>query len=206
MQIECLGTLFDCGSRRPKKRHPNKQRRNLYDYLKDARRHMASAIRLQPARLRSWLNRIPLFSRIVLFVITSLYILSFFVDELPLAGALIPEYVTLLKSRCAYHFGITQQGLTSREIAAFRLNTYPFVHTGIVQTLFTLIALLPLLERFEGEHGTLVCLALFCGPFSTIPAAIYIFFDHILLRSSHAILGARYISSRFQNALRSFGA
>lgn len=60
---------------------------------------MASVVKLQPARIRSWLNRVPLFTRVVLFLVTVLYIVSIFFDELPLAGALIPAEITLLKSR-----------------------------------------------------------------------------------------------------------
>lgn len=45
----------------------------------------------------------------------------------------------------------------------YRLNTYPFIHTGFFHTLFNALALTPLLERFEAEHGTLTAVALFIG-------------------------------------------
>lgn len=42
--------------------------------------------------------------------------------------------------------------------AVHRLNTYPLVHLGIFHMLFNLVALAPLLERFEKEHGSLLTL------------------------------------------------
>jgi hypothetical protein len=44
-----------------------------------------------------------------------------------------------------------------------RLNTYPLVHTGLVHALMNLIALTPLLERFEREVGTLKTTLLIAG-------------------------------------------
>jgi Rhomboid family len=45
----------------------------------------------------------------------------------------------------------------------YRLNTFPFIHLGIFHALVNILALTPLLERFEAEHGTLTTLALFAG-------------------------------------------
>lgn len=45
----------------------------------------------------------------------------------------------------------------------YRTNTFPLIHNGIFHTFFNLIALAPLLERFEAEYGTLTSLALFVG-------------------------------------------
>ncbi|KAL2356053.1 rhomboid protein-like protein, partial [Cryomyces antarcticus] len=47
-----------------------------------------------------------------------------------------------------------------------------------------------LLERFEAEHGTLVTLSLFTGPFGLLPGGIYIGIERLLLRSNTAIQGA----------------
>ena len=44
-----------------------------------------------------------------------------------------------------------------------RLNTYPLIHLGFIHMLLNSIALAPLLERFEAEHGTLVSAAFFGG-------------------------------------------
>lgn len=45
----------------------------------------------------------------------------------------------------------------------YRTNTFPLIHNGIFHTFLNLIALAPLLERFEAEYGTLTSLALFVG-------------------------------------------
>lgn len=45
----------------------------------------------------------------------------------------------------------------------YRLNTYPLVHRGFIHMFIDTVCLIPLLERFEAEWGTLNCLALFLG-------------------------------------------
>lgn len=45
----------------------------------------------------------------------------------------------------------------------YRLNTYPLVHQNFLHALFNVVALVPLLERFEAEHGTLLTGAMFAG-------------------------------------------
>ena len=45
----------------------------------------------------------------------------------------------------------------------YRLNTYPFIHLGFFHAFLNILALIPLLERFEAEHGTLTSAALFLG-------------------------------------------
>lgn len=47
--------------------------------------------------------------------------------------------------------------------AVYRLNTYPIIHTGFFHAILNAVALTPLLERFEAEHGTLTSIALFVG-------------------------------------------
>ena len=49
------------------------------------------------------------------------------------------------------------------EALVYRLNTYPLIHLGFLHAFFNAIALLPLLERFEAEHGTLLTGAMFAG-------------------------------------------
>jgi len=80
--------------------------------------------------------------------------------------------------------------------------------------LIDIIPLIPLLERFEAEHGTLVSAALFFGreivpldtevsnakgslAFSTLPGFLYILFDHMIWRANHVIQGARYTEAVF---------
>lgn len=45
----------------------------------------------------------------------------------------------------------------------YRLNTYPVIHSGFFHAFLNVLALTPLLERFEVEHGTLTAVALFIG-------------------------------------------
>lgn len=44
-----------------------------------------------------------------------------------------------------------------------RLNTYPLVHTGVLHAAMNLVALTPLLDRFEKEVGTLKTALLIAG-------------------------------------------
>lgn len=45
----------------------------------------------------------------------------------------------------------------------YRTNTFPLIHTNFFHLLMNVLALTPLLERFESEYGTLTTLALFLG-------------------------------------------
>lgn len=47
--------------------------------------------------------------------------------------------------------------------AAYRINTFPLIHLNIIHAILNVLALTPLLERFESEYGTLTTLALFFG-------------------------------------------
>ena len=95
----------------------------------------------------------------------------------------------------------------------YRLNTYPLIHIGFIHGLLNSLALAPLLERFEADHGTLSTGALFLGrmdhvfhikgsvadeiwrslsALSTLPAAAYLLVERGLLRGNTAIMGARW--------------
>ena len=45
----------------------------------------------------------------------------------------------------------------------YRLNTFPFIHLNVFHAFLNILALTPLMERFENEHGTLMSLVLFFG-------------------------------------------
>lgn len=53
--------------------------------------------------------------------------------------------------------------MLSSSIAVHRLNTYVFIHNGLLHMTLNVLALTPLLERFESEHGTLTTLLTFLG-------------------------------------------
>ncbi|GAB1194861.1 hypothetical protein APSETT444_004112 [Aspergillus pseudonomiae] len=97
-----------------------------------------------PARVRSYLLRLPLFTRLVVLAIIVFWLLEFqTVWSVVQWGSLAPDEV----------------GLGSM----YRLNTYPFIHNGFFHAFLNLVALTPLVERFEAEHGTLTAVALFFG-------------------------------------------
>jgi membrane associated rhomboid family serine protease len=60
------------------------------------------------------------------------------------------------------HLHLRHQTLTFLS-AVHRLNLFPVMHLNFFHMIFNLVALAPLLERFESEFGTLVTLALFTG-------------------------------------------
>ncbi|KAL8854045.1 MAG: hypothetical protein Q9221_001168 [Calogaya cf. arnoldii] len=126
---------------------------------------------LDVRRLRSYVFRLPLFTRIVLVFVVVFWILELQkVWNVVQWGALIPKEVNLR--------------------TMYRLNTYPLIHRNFLHAFFNTLALVPLLERFEAEHGTLLSGAMFGGPLSTLPAAVYLLVERGILRQNTAILGA----------------
>jgi len=113
------------------------------------------------ARMRSYVFRLPLFTRLIILVIILLWIASYqSVWDVVQWGALIPDEI----------------GLSTM----YRTNTFPLIHAGFFHTFMNVLALTPLLERFEAEYGTLTTLALFLGPLSTIPALLYTFAERAI--------------------------
>ncbi|MCJ1224116.1 putative rhomboid protease [Toensbergia leucococca] len=100
-----------------------------------------------PTRLRSYIFRLPLFTRMIIVLITVFGILELqSAWDVKKWGALIPNEMG---------FG-----------TMYRLNTYPIVHLNFLHALLNILALTPLLERFEAEHGTLLTIAMFAGRIS----------------------------------------
>lgn len=135
---------------------------------------MPSLPSFNPARFRSYLFRLPLFTRLVL-----LLVFVFWISQLQSAwnifkwGALIPKEVGLSTSKNSALDAHIWRKLRWREFwltwpgTVYRLNTYPLIHLGLLHALLNMIALLPLLERFEAEHGTLLSVAMFAGRICT---------------------------------------
>jgi membrane associated rhomboid family serine protease len=71
-----------------------------------------------------------------------------------------------------------------------RLNTYPLVHVGLLHALLNILALTPLLERFEREVGTLKTLLLVLGPLVTFPGGLYVGIEILLLGAYDSVAGA----------------
>jgi membrane associated rhomboid family serine protease len=107
----------------------------------------ASFPQFSPQRLRSYILRLPLITRIILVIIIAFWI----------AGI-------------SHGFQHWAQLIPSEVVAGgmHRINTYPLLHLGLIHTVSNLVALAPLLERFEAEHGSLVTLILFTGRMYTL--------------------------------------
>lgn len=82
--------------------------------------------------------------------------------------------------------------LANDSCAVHRLNLFPLMHLNFFHMIFNLFAIAPLLERFESEFGTLVTLALFTGPFGTLPGGIYTLLEKFVFRANTIVMGARY--------------
>ncbi|KAF1808494.1 hypothetical protein P152DRAFT_443767 [Eremomyces bilateralis CBS 781.70] len=124
---------------------------------------------INPVRIRSYLVRLPIVTRLVLFLIVALFFLSILLPWIPPWGALTPSKVNLA--------------------TLHRLSTYPLLHVNLFHIILNLLALTPLLERFEAEHGSLNALILFSGPFSTFPGAVYVLLEK-LLRLDSSVMGS----------------
>lgn len=53
--------------------------------------------------------------------------------------------------------------LASNLHLVYRTNTFPLIHINLFHMVVNVVALVPLLDRFECEHGTITTLALFFG-------------------------------------------
>lgn len=96
------------------------------------------------SRLRSYVLRLPLFTRLILLAIFAFWLLEFqTVWSVIQWGSLDPKEIG---------FG-----------SMYRLNTFPLIHNGFWHMLMDALCLVPLLERFEAEWGTLTTVALFMG-------------------------------------------
>jgi membrane associated rhomboid family serine protease len=72
----------------------------------------------------------------------------------------------------------------------YRLNTYPLLHWSIFHYLLNTTAFIPLLERFELEHGTIVTTILFTGPFGLLPGGFYTLLENHIFHFNGAAIGA----------------
>ncbi|KAF2211922.1 hypothetical protein CERZMDRAFT_68174 [Cercospora zeae-maydis SCOH1-5] len=122
-------------------------------------------------RIRSFFLRLPLATRGLLLVMIVFYIAhSRMQGALDLWGALIPKEINIK--------------------SLYRLNTFPLIHKSFFHLLLNLFTLLPLLERFESEHGTITTFILFTGPFGLIPGLMYTFLERFIFRLNTGIVGS----------------
>ena len=120
---------------------------------------------LNPAKFQKYIFRLPLLTRTALLLIVAFWVLELqSAWDVATWGALIPREVNLKTSMCKPQDNLCWSLChTDISLTVYRLNTYPLVHLGFIHTVFNIIALVPLLERFEAEHGTLLTAAFFAG-------------------------------------------
>lgn len=122
-------------------------------------------------RARSYVLRLPLFTRVIVVVIFAVWVLGLQkMWDLQQWGALIPSQITFA--------------------TAHRLSTFPLIHLNFFHCIVNIIALTPLMERFESEYGTLTTLALFFGPLTSVPAVLYLVIERFIFRADTGIMGA----------------
>lgn len=140
-------------------------------------------------RTRSYLLRLPLATRGILFILLGFYTAQLFYPSLQQRFSLIPDEINLATRTT---IAPTTQDPTPRLLlsAVSRLNTYPLLHLSLPHLLLNILALTPLLERFESDHGTLTTFALFTGPFGLLPGGLYTLFSRYILRSNTPAAGS----------------
>ena len=123
------------------------------------------------ARARSYIFRLPLFTRCIILMIVLFWLVSLqSAWDLQQWGALIPKEIGLATSSSFLFFLELLQELWRISswlmydvCVVYRTNTFPLVHANFFHAFMNILALTPLLERFEAEYGTLTTLALFLG-------------------------------------------
>ncbi|KAK5993127.1 Rhomboid-type serine protease 2 [Cladobotryum mycophilum] len=132
---------------------------------------MPSIQGINTLRARSYVIRLPLFTRAIILAIICFWLASLpGIWDVRQWGSLIPDKISIA--------------------TGYRLSTFPLIHLNFIHVLLNVVALTPLLERFESEYGTLTTLALFFGPLTTIPAILYLFIELVILRANNAVMGA----------------
>ncbi|KAK3906247.1 rhomboid protein 2 [Staphylotrichum tortipilum] len=128
-------------------------------------------LKLSLTRAVAYIDRLPLFTRLAIVLAVGAEVLGVLPWwDVRAWGRLEPDEIGLA--------------------TMYRTNTFPLIHTDVLHLIVNLLAVTPMLERFEAEHGTLTSVALFMGPLSTIPALIYVGIERFLLRANTAIMGA----------------
>ncbi|KAL7273641.1 putative rhomboid protease [Rhizina undulata] len=121
-------------------------------------------------KLEGYVLRLPVLTKVVALLIAVVHFLVMF-------GVPIAEY-----------FALDPKKMDLGQM--HRLNTYPLVHIGLLHAVFNIVALTPLLERFEREVGTLKTLLLILGPLVTFPGMLYLALEFGVFQSREAVAGA----------------
>lgn len=139
-----------------------------------------------PARIRSYVLRLPLCTRIILLLIVLFWVCGI--------SSSFQQWAQLDPAQ-VFNGGGTQPPSLIRMHAsdswiAHRLTTYAFLHLGLLHMLFNTLSLMPLLSEFESSQGSINTLILFSGPFTTIPGLLYVLIESFIFRGSTPIQGA----------------
>ena len=148
---------------------------------------------LDVRRFRTYILRLPLATRLLFGVATAFVIADLALPWFSQWASLTPKDVNLTAgstSRLPYLTLPYQSGRHADTHTVYRLNTFLFLHLHFFHYLFNMLALVPLLERFEAEWGTLVTFLLFTGPFATIPGGVYVLIERFVFRGNVSIQGA----------------
>ncbi|KAL2163713.1 hypothetical protein VTH06DRAFT_5771 [Thermothelomyces fergusii] len=128
-------------------------------------------LKLNIGRTIAYIDRLPLFARLAIVLMVGLEALALQPWwDVKAWGRLEPDLISLS--------------------TMYRTNTFPLLHVNVFHLAINLLGVVPMLERFEVEHGTLTSLALFFGPLSTIPALIYVGIERFVLQKNTPIIGA----------------
>jgi membrane associated rhomboid family serine protease len=132
-------------------------------------------------RARSYIFRLPLFTRAIIIAILVFWILGIpSLWDLHQWGSLIPDKVTFATGKFLLeNVGHLRLKPSLTLCVAYRLSTFPLIHLNVIHAVLNVVALTPLMERFENEYGTLTSLALFFGRKNTISSAIWQSYDVI---------------------------
>lgn len=116
-------------------------------------------------RARSYIFRLPLFTRAIILIIIIFWAVSLpSIWDIKGWGALVPDKVSFTTGEQLELPPIPHRGRIADNLhQAYRLSTFPLVHLNLIHAALNVVALTPLMERFENEYGTLPTLSLFFG-------------------------------------------
>ncbi|EPX73520.1 rhomboid family protease [Schizosaccharomyces octosporus yFS286] len=72
----------------------------------------------------------------------------------------------------------------------FEVYTYVFLHVSLLHIIFNFASLLPLMAKFEKEHGTFACIFITMVPYTLFPALVHLVaYRFMFLKESISIAG-----------------
>ena len=114
-------------------------------------------------KVRIHLPRYSLCTRILVLSTILIWIAGYFFSWIRDWGVLVPSQISWSSRERNRDWNVNNYTEALITLAVHRLTTYPFINLGSFRFLCSLLALAPLLDRFELEYGTITTLALFTG-------------------------------------------